>query len=153
MRTVTVTTPNPTEIAMTRVFDAPRRLVAKAMSTPELIKKWLGNSRAAVTTVEVDYRVGGRYLYRFRRPDGGEFSFTGEFHEISEERVVYTEWFNDMPPGARITSTLTEDGGKTTLHVVMAFPSQEIRDMVLATGMDDGAGESYDNLDALVRSL
>jgi uncharacterized protein YndB with AHSA1/START domain len=149
-----VNTDVPNEIAMTRVFDAPRRLVVKAMTTPELIKKWLGGVRATVLVAEVDFRVGGRYRYQFRNnSDGSEFGFVGEYKEVGEDRVVHSERFNDMPPDAIVTSTFTEKDGKTTLHIVMTLPNQEIRDMIVATGMSDGAGESYDKLEELVRSL
>lgn len=153
MSKLTVSTEVPNEIHMTRVFDAPRRLVVKAMSTPELIKRWLGGPRAEVTSAEVDHRVGGSYRYVFRRPDGVSFSFSGVFREVSDERVVHTELFNDDPNGSVVTTTLTEHDGATTMHVVIRFESQQMRDMVVSTGMAVGAGESYDRLEALVTNL
>ncbi len=143
----------PNQIVMQREFDAPRHLVVQAMTTPELIKRWLGGKRAEVTSAEVDLRVGGRYRYVFRRPDGGEFSFSGEYREVSETRVVHTERFDGQPGGSLVTSTFTETSGRTTLHIVVEFDTKELRDMVAEMGMTDGAGESYDTLEALVRSL
>ena len=143
----------PNEIIMQREFDAPRRLVLQAMTTPELIKRWLGGVRATVVTAELDYRVGGRYRNVFRLPDGHEFQFSGVYREISDDRLVHTEKFDDHPAESVVTITLTESGGKTTLHMVIAFESQEIRDMVAGTGMAEGAGESYDKLDELLASL
>ncbi|HVK75337.1 MAG TPA: SRPBCC family protein [Kofleriaceae bacterium] len=143
----------PNEIHMTRVFDAPRRLVIKAMSTPELIKRWQGGVRTTVVVAEVDLRVGGRYRTVYRLPDGTEFYFSGVYQEVSDDRVVHTEAFNDQPGEALVITTYAERDGKTTMSVVMRFPSQEIRDQVLATGMADGAGESYDELDKLLASL
>ncbi len=146
-------TGSPTEIKMTRVFDAPRRLVLKAMTTPELVKRWLGGKRATVTDATCDFRVGGTYRNVFCTLDGYEFAFTGTYLEITDERIVHSERFNDDPGEARVTITLTEHAGKTTMVSVMAFPTQEIRDTVVATGMSDGAGESYDVLEKLLANL
>jgi len=149
-----VSTDVPNEIRLTRTFDAPRRLVIEAMSTPELLKRWLGGERATVVSAEFEPRVGGRYRYVLRRrSDGGEFAFGGVIHEISDERVVQTESFDDYPGEARVTTTWVEHGGKTTMDVVIRFESQAVRDMVVATGMAEGAGESYDHLAAVLASL
>jgi uncharacterized protein YndB with AHSA1/START domain len=138
---------------MSRTFDAPRRLVVKAMTTPELIKRWLGGVRATVLSAEVDFRVGGKYRYVLRPHKGPDFGFGGVYREIGDERVVHTEAFDGYPGESLVTSTFTEEGGKTTLHVVVRFESQQIRDVVIATGMTNGAGESYDALETLVASL
>lgn len=143
----------PNEIVMEREFDAPRRLVVKAMSTPALIKRWLGGVRAQVLSAEVDFRVGGSYRYEFRPEGAPDFTFTGVYREITDDRIVHTEKFNDFPSESVVTITMTERAGKTTLLMVSAFESAEIRDMVLGTGMADGAGESYDKLDELLASL
>ena len=143
----------PNEIVWERVFDAPRHLVVQAMTTPELIKRWLGGVRATVLSVEVDARVGGRYRYVLRATNGHEFAFGGVFRELGEARVVQTEKFDDYPNESVVTTTLTEHAGKTTLHIVVAFESPEIRDIVMRTGMADGAGESYDALDAVLAGL
>jgi len=140
----------PNEIVMQREFNAPRHLVIQAMTTPALIKRWLGGVRATVVIAEIDYRVGGRYRNVFRLPDGHEFAFTGVYREVSDERVVHSERFDDNPNESVVTTTLTEAHGKTTLHMVIAFETAEVRDMVLGTGMADGAGESYDKLDELL---
>jgi uncharacterized protein YndB with AHSA1/START domain len=130
----------PNEIIMERTFDAPRRLVLKAMTTPELIKRWLGGVRATVVIAELDLRVGGRYRNVFRLPNGHEFTFSGVYREIADDRLVHTERFDDHPAESVVTITFTETAGKTTVHMVIAFESQEVRDMVFATGMADGAG-------------
>ena len=153
MTKLQVTTDVPTDIQIIRTFDAPRRLVIRAMTEPALIKKWLGNSRAAIVSAEVDFRVGGSYRYVFRRKDGVEFSFTGVYREIAEDRVVHSERFDDNPEEATIITTWAERDGVTTMTIVMRFSSQAVRDMVVATGMESGAAESYDNLAALVRAL
>ncbi|MGZ3423549.1 MAG: SRPBCC family protein [Polyangiales bacterium] len=138
------------EIHMTRAFDAPRRLVMKAMTSSELIKRWLGGVRATVVSAEIDLRVGGRYRYVFQRPDGVRFAFGGVYRELGEDRIVQTEAFDDYPGESTVTTTYVEQDGKTTIKVVVRFESQQIRDAVLATGMTKGAGESYDKLEELL---
>jgi uncharacterized protein YndB with AHSA1/START domain len=149
-----IATDVPNEIHMTRAFAAPRRLVIRAMTTPELLQRWLGGERATVVSATVDLRVGGKYRHLYkRRRDGGEFAFVGEFREISDARIVYVESFEGQPGEALVTASYDERDGQTILKLVMRFPSQAIRDMVLATGMSEGAGESYDHLEALLATL
>lgn len=143
----------PNEIVMEREFNAPRRLVVQAMTAPALIQRWLGGKRATVISAQVDLRVGGSYRYVFRRPDGQAFAFGGVYRELGDERVVQTEKFDDYPGESVVTTTWTEHAGKTTLHIVVAFESQAVRDLVIGTGMADGAGESYDQLDDVLASL
>lgn len=140
----------PNEIVMERVFDAPRALVVEAMTTPDLVKRWLGGVRAEVVSVAIDLRVGGAYRYVLRTHGGPSFGFGGTYREISAERIVQTESFDDYPGEALVTTTWTERAGRTTMRVVVAFASPQIRDLVIATGMADGAGESYDALAKLV---
>jgi uncharacterized protein YndB with AHSA1/START domain len=143
-----------TEIKKTRTFDAPRRLVEQAMTKPELLKRWLGNSRSPLISAEVDYRVGGAYRFVYRRSsDGVEFAFGGRYRVIGDGRWVVVEHMEGQPGEAVITTTLVEVAGKTAMSAVMAFQSQQIRDMVLATGMETGAAESYENLERLVMSF
>jgi uncharacterized protein YndB with AHSA1/START domain len=153
MNKLNVTIEGDREIHMTRTFDAPRRLVIKAMTTPELIQKWLGGVRATVVSAEVDRRVGGKYRYVLRRRDGVTFGFGGVYREVSDERVVHTEAFDGYPGESLVTATLTEHDRKTTLFVVVRFESQQIRDAVVATGMAAGAGESYDKLDGVLAAM
>ncbi|HEY4240419.1 MAG TPA: SRPBCC family protein [Kofleriaceae bacterium] len=141
-----VTTPSPTEIRMTRTFDAPKALVIEAMTTPALVMRWLGNSRSPITSAEIDLRPGGRYRYVFRLPDGKEFALSGVHEKITPDRIVFTQVMEGMPGESKNTTTFVEQNGVTTMTVTLRFPDQQTRDMVLATGMTDGAGESYDNL-------
>lgn len=143
----------PNEIVMRREFDAPRRLVIQAMSTPSLVTRWLGGVRAQVLSAEIDFRVGGKYRYAFRPHGAPEFFFSGVYLELSEERIVHTERFNDQPGEATVSMTFTEQKGRTTLQIVMAFESKEMRDFVEGTGMAEGAGESYDALESMLASL
>ena len=153
MSDLKVTTDVPTEIKMTRTFDAPRRLVQRAMREPALLKRWLTNSHGALLEVEVDLRVGGKYRQHYRANKGFEFTFTGVYQEVSDDRIVMTQRFNDDPQEAVVTTTLTERDGKTSMELVMRFESQAVRDMVIATGMEHGATESYNNLADLVKTL
>ena len=141
----------PEEIQMIRTFDAPRRLVHQAMYQPELIKKWLGGKCTTVLSAEVDLRVGGKYRYVFeQKDDGSQFAFNGVYKEISEARTVHTESLEGTPGESLVTTTLVEKDGKTTMTVTMRFPTKEIRDFVVSTGMSGGAGESYDLLEELL---
>jgi uncharacterized protein YndB with AHSA1/START domain len=150
---LTVTTDAPNEIRMVRTFDAPRRLVVKAMTSPELMKRWTGGKRATVVSVENDLRPGGNYRIAYRSHDGFAFAFVGTYREVGDERTVNVEAMEGTPGEALVTTTLVEHDGRTTMTMVMAFPSQEIRDMVLQTGMATGAGESYDVLGELLATL
>jgi uncharacterized protein YndB with AHSA1/START domain len=148
-----VSTDVPREIHMTRTFDAPRHLVIKAMTTPALIKRWLGGVRATVVSADVDLRVGGTYRYVLRPKHGPDFGFGGTYREIGDDRIVQTEAFDGYPGESLVTTTITERAGVTTLDIIVRFESQQIRDAVVRTGMAEGAGESYDALDAVLADL
>jgi uncharacterized protein YndB with AHSA1/START domain len=144
-----VTTPNPTDIVMTRAFDAPWQMVYDAMTRPELIKRWWGAKRGELVACEYDLRVGGKWRHVFRA-NGQDMVFAGEFRELNAPtRMVHTERFMDSPDSI-ITTTFVEKAGKTTMTAVIHYPSQEIRDAVIATGMTTGAGESYDALNDML---
>ena len=155
-KTFTVTTPSETEIRMTRLFDAPRQLVFDAMTKPEHVKQWWGRlgEGYSVPVCEVDLRVGGAWRFVNRHPQG-EVAFYGEYKEITPpSRVVFTEIFEQFPDTVSVvTAVLTEESGKTRLTATVRYPSLEVRDMVIASGMSRGAGISYDRLEDLVVSL
>jgi len=153
-----VTLPADNQILVTREFDAPADLVFKALTTPELVKQWWGANRGAVTLCEIDLRVGGRWRYVMDAANGMEVGFHGEYREIvPNERLVHTEAFEGAPdPDANasvVTTELAEHDGRTTMTVLMEFPSREIRDAVIATGMESGMQESYDALEEVAASL
>ena len=154
--TFKVTTPSDTEIRMTRLFDAPRRLVFEAMTKPEHVKQWWGRlgEGYSVPVCEIDLRPGGKWRFVNRHPNG-EAAFHGEYREITPpSRLVFTEIFEDFPDSVSVvTSEFTEEDGKTRLTATVAYPSREVRDMVLASGMSGGAGVSYDRLEDLVAQL
>ena len=154
--TLQVTTPSDREIAMTRTFDAPRKLVFDAFTKPELIKRWLGvRGGWTMAVCEVDLRVGGKYRYVWRGPKGQDMGLGGVFREIVKpERIVATEAFDEpWYPGEAIdTTTFVERGGKTTVTTTVLAPSKEVRDNVLKSGMTRGVAESYDQLDEVLAS-
>src|SRR5687768_8262450 len=154
--TFKVTTPSDTEIRMTRLFDAPRRLVFEAMTKPEHVKQWWGRlgEGYSVPLCEIDLRPGGKWRFVNRHPNG-EAAFHGEYREITPpSRLVFTEIFEEFPDSVSVvTSEFTEEDGKTRMTATVAYPSREVRDMVLASGMSGGAGISYDRLEDLVAAL
>ena len=154
--TFTVTTPSEREIRMTRLFNAPRHLVWEAMSKPEHIKRWWGclGTGYSVPVCEVDLRPGGKWRFVNRHPKG-EAEFYGEYREIvPPERVVFTEIFAPFPDaGSLVTAVLTEENDKTRLTVTAQYPSLEVRDMVIGTGMAKGAAASYDRLEEVAVEL
>ena len=146
------------EIVMTRVFDAPRRLVFDAHTRPELVKRWLlGPPGWSMPVCEIDLKVGGKYRYVWRRDsDGKEMAMGGIFREIvPPERIVNTEAFDDpwYQGEALITTVLIEQGGRTTLTQTMLFASQEARDGVLKSGMERGVAISFDRLDNILAEM
>jgi uncharacterized protein YndB with AHSA1/START domain len=151
-----VTTPSDREIRMTRLFNAPRALVFEAMTRPEHVREWWGRlgEGYSVPVCEIDFRVGGKWRFVNRHPKG-EAAFHGEYREINPpSRVVFTEIFEEFPDTVSVvTSELTEENGKTRLTATVSYPSLEVRDMVIATGMATGAGISYDRLEDVVAKL
>jgi uncharacterized protein YndB with AHSA1/START domain len=155
-RTFTVTTPSDEQIRMTRLFDAPPRLVFEAMTRPEHVRRWWGclGDGYSVPVCEIDFRVGGRWRFVNRHPKG-EAAFHGEYREINPpSRVVFTEIFEDFPDVVSVvTAELADENGKTRLTATVSYPSKDVRDMVIASGMAKGAGISYDRLEDLVVEL
>ena len=152
-----VTTPSDCEIRMTRLFDAPRHLVFEAMTKPEHVRRWWGRlgEGYSVPICEIDLRPGGAWRFVNRHPKG-EAAFHGEYREITPpSRLVFTEIFEEFPDTVSVVTTdfTVEDGGKTLMTATVRYPSLEVRDMVLATGMAGGAGTSYDRLEDLVAEL
>jgi uncharacterized protein YndB with AHSA1/START domain len=151
--TLQVTTPTDREIVMTRVFDAPRHLVWEAFTRPELLKRWFGPRGWSMTVCEVDLKVGGGFRFVLRSPEGKEMGMRGVYREIvPPERSVHMESFDDYPGESQVTGMFVEQEGKTTLTATVLYPSQQVRDIVLKSGMEHGAAESYDRLAELLAS-
>lgn len=147
--TLKVDLPSDREVRLTRVFKAPRALVYDCFSKPELLKRWFGPHGWRLTTCEVDLRVGGRWRFILTGPGGQTMGMSGEYVELTPpEGSVHIERFDDYPGESVVTSVLTEQDGQTTMTATVLYPNKEIRDAVVASGMEHGAAESYDRLAA-----
>jgi uncharacterized protein YndB with AHSA1/START domain len=153
--TATVTLPTDDQILITREFDAPKHLVYKAWSTPELVKRWWSGNRGETTLAEIDLRVGGAWRYVMVTEGGLEVAFHGEYREIfPEERIVSTEVYEGMPGGEALnTVTFTEAEGRTTLTVLVQHTSKEARDAHIDSGMETGMQEGMDLLERMAITL
>ena len=151
--TLQVTTPSEREIVLTRVFDAPRSMVFGAFTKPELLKRWFGPRGWSLVVCEVDLKVGGAWRFVLRGPDGREMGMRGVYRELAPpDRSVHTESFDDFPGESIVTTVLIEERGRTMMTATVLYPSQEIRDAVIKSGMEHGAAETYDKLAELLAS-
>ena len=153
--TLKVTTPSDREIVMTRMFDAPRELVFEAFTNPEHVRRWWG---VRMLVCEADVRPGGSWRYVTTDGEGGEVPFKGVYQEVTPpERVVYTEMYDIEPfnTGEPATNTVTfaDEAGRTLMTMTSLFPTREVRDFVLQSGMETGAAESMDRLAELLVAL
>ena len=153
-----VTTPAETQILITREFDAPKDLIFKTYTTPDLIRRWWHANRGEVTVAEVDLRVGGKWRFVSVTPDGFEVGFHGEYREIvPNERLVSTEVYEGIPNGDDFptvnTLTLDEKEGRTTLTLLVDAGSRATRDAIIESGMEAGLQDALDLLEELAISL
>lgn len=156
----TVTLPTDEQILIEREFDAPRELVYKAYTTPELVKRWWHAKRGQVTLVEIDLRVGGRWRYVMVTPDGTEVGFHGEYREVvPNERLVTTEMFEGLPEGVSEddaatlnTATFTDTDGRTTLTILVEAKTKMSRDAIIESGMEDGLQDALELLEQVAVS-
>ncbi|HKG32528.1 MAG TPA: SRPBCC family protein [Gemmatimonadales bacterium] len=153
--TARVTLPSDTQILITREFAAPRHLVYRAWTTPELIKRWWPAKRGKMTIAEVDLRVGGRWRYVMIADGGLEVAFHGEYREIvPNERLVSTEVFELVPDAEAVdTLMLTEQGGRTTLTILVQHQTKAHRDAHLESGMEAGLQDALDLLEQVATAL
>jgi uncharacterized protein YndB with AHSA1/START domain len=154
-RKAVVTLPEDTQILITREFDAPARLVYRAWTEPELVRRWWSGDRGEMTSAEIDLRVGGTWRFVMTASAGFEVAFHGEYQEIvPAERIVSTEVFEGMPDaGALSTITFSEGNGRTELRILVQHSSQENRDAHINSGMEDGMQESLARMEQVARSL
>jgi uncharacterized protein YndB with AHSA1/START domain len=149
--TAVVTLPSDTQILITREFDAPRHLIYRAWTTPELIKRWWSARRGAVTVADVDLRVGGSWRWVMVTEEGYEVAFHGEYRElVPDERIVSTEVFEGYPEAdaeSLNTMTFTERNGRTALTILVQHKSQEHRDAHINSGMEAGMQDAMDLLE------
>jgi uncharacterized protein YndB with AHSA1/START domain len=159
--TATVTLPTDEQILITREFDAPKHLVYKAWTTPELVKRWWSGRRGEMTLAEIDLRVGGKWRYVMVANGGFEVAFHGEYREIvPDERIVTTEVY-EMPDAEPLPAadeplniiTFTEVGGRTILTLLVQTTSKELRDAIVDSGMEAGMQEGMDLLEQVAISL
>jgi uncharacterized protein YndB with AHSA1/START domain len=146
--TTSFSTPSDREIAMTRVFDAPRRLVFEAYTNPKHLPHWmLGPEGWTMPVCEIDLRPGGAWRFAWRKSDGAVMEMQGVYREVKPpERLVNTEsWGPDWPETIN-TLVLTEKDGKTTITQTVLYPSKQARDAALQTGMKEGVISSFDRL-------
>jgi uncharacterized protein YndB with AHSA1/START domain len=151
----TVTLPTDERILITREFDAPRHLVYRAWTTPELVGRWWSGNRGETTVAEIDLRVGGTWRYVMVTDDGFEAAFRGEYREIvPNERIVATEVYEGMPEAEALnTVTFAEVDGRTTLTMLVEHASKEARDAHIASGMEAGMREAMDLLERVANAL
>lgn len=152
-----VTTPSDREVVVTRVFDAPRRLVFEAHIRPELVLRWLwGPDDWPLVECTIDARVGGRFRYVWRHAEKGDMAMRGEFREIvAPARIVHTELFDEDWTGGEtvVTTVFEERDGRTTVTATVLYSSREARDGALRSGMTDGWSRALDRLEALLPGL
>lgn len=153
--TVEILTPTDREVVVTRVFHAPRNLVFDAMTTPELIKRWMLAPGRLMTVCEIDLRVGGSFHFVWSGEGKKDVGMRGVYLEVvPDNRIVNTEFWDDWDAGEiRVESVLTEDSGKTTFTTTALYPSQEVRDSVLKSGFEENATETYDRLAGMLSAL
>jgi uncharacterized protein YndB with AHSA1/START domain len=154
-----VTLPSDREVKVLRSFRAPRALVYRAYTEPELVRRWLGSPGWSMPVCDMDVKVGGRFQWRWRSDaDGSEFGFSGTYREVQPpSKIVHTEAYEPGTVGggypdkdAIVTITFAEEGGMTTLSTLIDYGSKEARDAAVATGMTDGMEQSYQLLDRVL---
>jgi uncharacterized protein YndB with AHSA1/START domain len=154
-----VTLPTDTQILITREFDAPKHLVYRAYTEPDLIKRWWSGQRGEVTSAEADLQVGGRWRYVMIANDGSEVAFHGTYREIvPNERIVSTELYEGAPgvtedDATMNTMTFVEEDARTTLTTLVECHTRDIRDAIIDSGMEGGMQEAFDKLEEVARSL
>jgi uncharacterized protein YndB with AHSA1/START domain len=154
-RSATVTLPTDEQILITREFEAPKELLYKAYTTPELVRRWWHARRGEMTVAEIDLRVGGSWRYVMVTPDGFEVGFHGEYREIvPNERIVSTEVYEGMPEAEALdTVTFAESEGRTTLTILVQHQSKAHRDAHIDSGMEDGLQDALDLLEQAAVAL
>jgi uncharacterized protein YndB with AHSA1/START domain len=157
-RSARVTLPTDHQILITREFNAPKELVYKAWTTPELVKRWWSAKRGETTVADIDLRPGGKWRYAMTTDDGMEVAFHGEYQEVvPNERIVSTEVYEGIPNGEANatlnTATFEEEDGRTILTLLVEAPSKDVRDAIVASGMEDGLQDALDLLEEAALSL
>jgi len=147
--------PGMPQITITREFDAPRDLVFRAFTDPELLAQWLGPRDLTMTVAHYDARDGGRWRYVHTDAQGNAFGFHGVFHgDPSPDAIVQTFEFEGVPGHVKLdATTLEQRGGATLVRTVSAFTSTADRDAMVASGMERGVRDSHERLTELLARL
>jgi uncharacterized protein YndB with AHSA1/START domain len=154
-RSAEVTLPADKQILITREFDAPKELVYKAYTTPELVRRWWHANRGEMKVCDIDLRVGGEWRFVMDAPNFGEVAFHGEYREIvPNEKLVATEVFEPYPDAEALdTLTLSEQDGRTLLTLLVEHGTKEARDAHVESGMEDGLQDALDLLERVAVEL
>jgi uncharacterized protein YndB with AHSA1/START domain len=140
-------------IRIVREFDAPRERVFRAWTDPELVARWMGPRDLEMRIDVWEMGTGGRYRYASVQNGEVVASFYGSFHEVRpNDRLVQTFTWEGAPDGVSLeTATFEElDGGRTRVSILSVVESMEIRDQILASGMETGVNEGYEKLDEIL---
>jgi uncharacterized protein YndB with AHSA1/START domain len=160
-RSATVTLPADEQILITREFDAPKELVFRAWTTPELVRRWWHANRGEMIVCEIDLRIGGAWRYAMVADDGMEVGFHGVYREIvPSERLVSTEIYEGLPEGVSEdegatlnTATFAERDGRTYVTLLVQCANQLSRDAIIESGMENGLQDALDLLEEAAQSL
>jgi uncharacterized protein YndB with AHSA1/START domain len=150
-----VTLPSDTEILQVREFEAPRELIFKAYTDPEIVSQWWGPRKYEIIITEWDVRPGGKWRVVHRDQEGNEHPFRGEFREVSPpDKMVNTFEYEPLAGHISVEHTTFEDiGGRTRLTVLSRFANKEDRDGMIQSGMEEGAAESLERLDEALAEM
>jgi uncharacterized protein YndB with AHSA1/START domain len=153
--TASVTLPADDQILIVREFDAPRELVFRAWTEPDLVRQWWHAGRGEMTVCEIDLRPGGSWRYVMVTPDGTEVAFHGEYREVAPgERIVQTEIYDPFPDAAAVDTLEFEDlDGRTRVTMLVQHQLKEHRDAHVGSGMEDGLQDALDLLEGVAQSL
>lgn len=160
--TMDISFPSDTEILITRTLNAPRHLVYRAWTTPDLVRRWWPGRRGEMTVAEMDFRLGGRWRYVMLAHGQSEVAFHGIYLEIvPNELIVHTEVMEmegsapDSEEGSVLNTVTFEeaDGGATTVRIRTDAGSREVRDMIAESGMEGGVREQFQIIEEIAASL
>lgn len=154
-KTKIIAEPGKQEVFITREFDAPRELVFKAHTDPELFAQWIGPHGMTTNLEAFDPISGGNYRFVQTAPDGNEYAFRGVFHEVTApERVIQTFEYEGMPESGHVsleTMSLEElPGNRTRMTAQSLFQTAADRDGMIESGMEQGVNEGYERLDVIL---
>lgn len=157
-KTTITAEPGRQELFITREFDAPRELVFKAHTDPDIYVRWLGPRGLTMDLITFEPVSGGCWRYIQKDEHGNEFGFHGVYHDVTApERIIGTFEFEGLPESGHVileTTTLVAlPGGKTLVRTQSVYRSVEDRDGMIAAGMESGTVDSYERLDEILAKM